>query len=245
MTDFKKSIVLPLEQFGINASPFIVLTKDSDQLILLAKDEGFSRNFAPLEEHRQETEKYDNEKDRHIHTLLDESSDPIFSFREDGTYLYVNNCFANTLGYKKEDIIYRKIWDIFPKEEADKRFAMVRKVFLTGKTDTIEVKIPFPDGDVYFLTTVKPIKNDAGSVDFIICISKDITELRVAEDQIKALKGILPICSTCKRIRDNEGSWNQLESYIGKHSEAQFSHGICPDCVKQHYPDIASGLLGK
>ena len=56
--------------------------------------------------------------------------------------------------------------------------------------------------------------------------------------EIQTLRGILPICSSCKKIRDDKGYWNQIESYIQKHSEAQFSHGICPDCAKKFYPDL-------
>jgi hypothetical protein len=54
----------------------------------------------------------------------------------------------------------------------------------------------------------------------------------------KTLKGFLPICASCKKIRDDQGYWNQVESYIMDHSEAEFSHGICPDCVKKLYPDL-------
>ena len=54
----------------------------------------------------------------------------------------------------------------------------------------------------------------------------------------KTLKGFLPICATCKKIRDDQGYWNQIESYIKDHSEAEFSHGICPDCAKKLYPDM-------
>ncbi len=62
-------------------------------------------------------------------------------------------------------------------------------------------------------------------------------DLKKALDDIKTLKGIIPICSYCKKIRDDKGYWNQLESYIKTHSEADFSHSICPDCAKKHYPD--------
>ena len=64
-----------------------------------------------------------------------------------------------------------------------------------------------------------------------------IAELRKALATIKTLHGILPICASCKKIRDDKGSWNQLESYIREHSEAEFSHGLCPDCAKRLYPD--------
>ena len=63
-------------------------------------------------------------------------------------------------------------------------------------------------------------------------------ELEKALSEIKTLRGILPICANCKNIRDDKGYWNQIESYIQKHSEADFSHGICPECAKKLYPDL-------
>lgn len=63
-------------------------------------------------------------------------------------------------------------------------------------------------------------------------------KLKIALDEIKVLRGILLICSHCKKIQANDESWHLLESYIKEHSEAEFSHGICPDCLKKHYPDI-------
>ncbi len=65
-----------------------------------------------------------------------------------------------------------------------------------------------------------------------------IQELQQAMTNVKALSGLLPICASCKKIRDDEGYWKQIESYISAHSEAEFSHGICPDCLKKLYPDI-------
>lgn len=67
---------------------------------------------------------------------------------------------------------------------------------------------------------------------------KLIDELQLALDQIKTLEGILPICMHCKKIRDDQGYWNQIEKYIDEHSAAKFSHGICPECLKEHYPDL-------
>ena len=65
-----------------------------------------------------------------------------------------------------------------------------------------------------------------------------IIELQEATEKIKILRGFLPICSHCKKIRDDEGYWQQLEKYISEHSEAQFSHGICPSCAKEHYSEL-------
>jgi len=72
-----------------------------------------------------------------------------------------------------------------------------------------------------------------------------ITELKEALANIKQLKGLIPICASCKKIRDDEGFWNEVEAYIGQHSEAEFSHGICPECTKNLYPDIYANLVKK
>lgn len=63
-------------------------------------------------------------------------------------------------------------------------------------------------------------------------------ELKSALQEIKSLRGMLPICSYCKKIRDDDGYWNKLETYIREHSEAEFSHGICPECAKKFYPEM-------
>ncbi len=65
-----------------------------------------------------------------------------------------------------------------------------------------------------------------------------ILQLQAALSKVKLLSGLLPICSSCKKIRDDKGYWNQIESYIHEHSEAEFSHGICPECMKKLYPDV-------
>ncbi len=69
-------------------------------------------------------------------------------------------------------------------------------------------------------------------------LKKQTEELQRALGEIRQLKGIIPICSSCKKIRDDRGFWHQVESYLQSHSDAAFSHGICPDCVKKLYPDL-------
>ncbi|MFT5697746.1 MAG: hypothetical protein ACI8ZB_000600 [Desulforhopalus sp.] len=66
--------------------------------------------------------------------------------------------------------------------------------------------------------------------------------LQKALDEIEVLKGIIPICAYCKKIRDDEGIWNQLESYVRSHSSAEFSHGICPECYKKQLDEIETDL---
>ena len=72
-------------------------------------------------------------------------------------------------------------------------------------------------------------------------LAAKVRELRTALDHIKTLQGILPICSFCKKIRDDHGYWAQVEAYIGRHSNAEFSHSVCPECMIRHYPEFCPG----
>jgi len=63
--------------------------------------------------------------------------------------------------------------------------------------------------------------------------------------RVKQLSGLLPICASCKKIRDDQGYWTQIEAYIRDRSEAEFSHGICPECAKKLYPEISGRVLSK
>ncbi|MCK7471838.1 MAG: hypothetical protein MZU95_14450 [Desulfomicrobium escambiense] len=58
-------------------------------------------------------------------------------------------------------------------------------------------------------------------------------------NQIKTLSGLIPICAACKKIRDDKGYWNQLEHYLEEHSDAVFSHGLCPECFQDYFPEAA------
>lgn len=65
-----------------------------------------------------------------------------------------------------------------------------------------------------------------------------LLEREKALQEVRILRGFLPICASCKKIRDDNGYWTQIEGYIKEHSEAEFTHSICPDCVKRLYPDL-------
>jgi len=104
----------------------------------------------------------------------------------------------------------------------------------------------------YFVIHSRPFIDESGNLLGSISSFHDITARRSAEEarektvaelqkalaKVKLLSGFLPICASCKKIRDDKGYWNQIEEYIHAHSEAEFSHGICPDCVKKMYPDL-------
>lgn len=188
-----------------------------------------------------------------LEIVLGASTDPIFHILEDGTYRYVNLAFSSHFDRTPEEVIGRRIYDIFPQEEADKRMTVVRRAFATGETIVFDVRVPMArEPDRFFITSVRPLKDAAGRVGSVVCISKDITERKRAEEdrervilelkaalaQVRTLSGLLPICANCKKIRDDQGYWTQIESYIREHSEADFSHGVCPECIENLYPDI-------
>ena len=89
---------------------------------------------------------------------------------------------------------------------------------------------------IAFFTVRRAIKDER-----VILNKKD--SLQKALDEIKTLRGILPICSHCKQIRDDEGSWKQMEEYIHDHSEAEFTHSICPDCMQKYYPKEYASMI--
>lgn len=109
----------------------------------------------------------------------------------------------------------------------------------------------------HFIVTAKPLLDAKGKVVGIVESFQEITtrkrledekeqlikELKKSLEQVKLLSGLIPICAYCKKVRDDQGFWSQVESYIGKHSEAKFSHGLCPGCVRKLYPDICDQVL--
>ena len=120
------------------------------------------------------------------------------------------------------------------------------KMLKSKKRESAEVEIR--DG-CWMLITVDPIFNGDGEIISAVHITRDITQRRLIQNEreilvrelknalarIKTLNGLIPICSTCKKIRDDKGYWNLIESYIESHSDAAFSHGICPECSDRLY----------
>jgi hypothetical protein len=95
-------------------------------------------------------------------------------------------------------------------------------------------------GDALTLTDSEVLRSMSRLNGEVVNLGRDLErknrELQHAMDEIKVLRGILPICMFCKKIRDDSGYWRELETYISEHSEAMFSHGLCANCAEEHYP---------
>jgi phosphoserine phosphatase RsbU/P len=129
---------------------------------------------------------------------------------------------------------------------ADPRTASIYVIMLTSKNTTEDVLAGLDGGVDEYL--VKPfdwrelrarVANGARVARLQQALSARVVELQDALTNVRRLTGLLPMCSYCKRIRDDQDYWQRVESYISTRSDAEFTHGICPDCFAREAPDIA------
>ncbi len=129
------------------------------------------------------------ESEEKYRILIEEAADPIFSLSPEGRYLFANRAFAEGVGFPVEEILGRTLYDIFPAEEAEPRMEMLKQSIQTASETQTENRVPRRDGDQYYITTYKPVMDDAGRVLSVLCSSKNITERRKATMELeKALE---------------------------------------------------------
>ncbi len=134
---------------------------------------------------RKKIEESLSESEKKYRSLIQYSSDPIFSFNPDESYRFVNEAFAHPFNKTPEEIIGKTPFEIFSEDEANKRLKIVRRVFETGEKAEIEVRVDAKSGKtLYFLTMADPVKNNAGEVLYVTCVSKDITDRKLAENAL-------------------------------------------------------------
>lgn len=181
--------------------------------------------------------------------LIEQSRDGIVVLDVNGKVFEANQHYADMLGYSMEEVHKLYVWDWDTQWNKEQLLEMIRTVDHTG--DHFETSHRRKDNT---LCTVEISTN--GTVyrgqKLILCVCRDITdrkqtekeretlikELQDALKEIKTLRGILPLCSFCNKIRDDKGYWERVDVYIHKHSQADISHSVCPECMKEHYPFI-------
>ena len=167
----------------------------------------------------------------------------------------VNDIACERLGYSREEMLKLSPQDIDAPDRADQIPAIIEKLIKTGHV-LFETEHIAKDGhriSVEVSTSLLQLDGKQAT----LSVARDITERKMAEEaltllvnqyktaleEVKTLRGLIPICSSCKKIRTDKHEWEQIESYVSRHTEAKFSHGFCDDCLRKAYPEDADAIL--
>ena len=188
--------------------------------------------------------------------LAEHSADIIYKLNiETEQYTYISPSIKRILGYTVEEGLALKAQDTVTEESyIYQRDRLIEAISNNQMAPAIlELEAVHKDGHTLPVEThASLILDEQGNPAEIVGVVRDISKqkqmkeereklilhLQEAIKEIKALRGILPVCSFCKRVRDDQGFWEQVDVYLQKHSLADISHSICPECAKEHYPDI-------
>ncbi len=191
---------------------------------------------------------------REWQTTFDSVNDAISLINMEGKILQCNKAMASLLNKPVHEVMGSTCWELVHKTSEPIEGCPFIRMRETYQRETMRL----PSGDQMLQVTVDPVLGEDGDLISAVHIISDITALTRAEEQqknliselqnalakVKTLSGFLPICASCKKIRDDKGYWNQIETYIRDHSEADFSHGICPECAKNLYPGFELSFKG-
>ncbi len=171
----------------------------------------------------------------------------------------VNQKFLNMFDLEHSDIVGKTHYGALTEEITTKHRDNDLKIIASNEVMIFEETAMQLDRLHYFISVKFPVFDEHNSIIGTGGISTDITERKQLEtellesnkklskaiDKVKLLSGFLPICASCKKIRDDKGYWTQIESYIRDHSEAEFSHSMCPECAKRIYPEFDQNIHDK
>jgi PAS domain S-box-containing protein len=187
--------------------------------------------------------------------IVESTDDAVIGKTLDGIITSWNKGATRLYGFTAEEMLGRTIALLIPADrekdaELQSIFARVRKGEMVPEFDTFRRR---KDGSVIPVSLrVSPVLSPHGEPIGASTVARDISErlraqaerdamileLQQALAEVKTLSGLVPICSHCKKIRDDSGYWTQVEAYIQARSEAKFSHGLCPECIKLYFPDF-------
>ncbi len=186
---------------------------------------------------------------QYLAAIVESSEDAIYGKTLDSVIVSWNPAAERIYGFSAEEIIGRTMVPLFPLNRRDELLDIIATI-RRGETICIEEteRLHKSGKRIPVSLTVSPIRNLKGEIIGASTISRDIStqklaayereqlieRLSAAASQVRTLRGMLPICASCKRIRDDKGYWQQVETYISSHSDASFTHGVCPQCAEQY-----------
>ncbi|MBI5644410.1 MAG: PAS domain S-box protein [Deltaproteobacteria bacterium] len=193
------------------------------------------------------------EKSTYLDSILRSSTDAIATTDKDLRITYYNPMAEILHGRTAEECVGRTVQEIHTKRNVpDDMFEAAMEQVRTKGEYCYLITREIPGGKRFIEARVSGIFNSKKELVGYANISRDITERRKAEEEreclisdlkdalahVQTLSGLLPICSYCKKIRDDKGYWSQVETYIRRHSTAEFTHSICPECEKKAIEDF-------
>jgi PAS domain S-box-containing protein len=201
---------------------------------------------------RRKAEETLRESEERYRILTEAAHDMIFIVDRDDIIQYVNSSAAELFHCKPEELVGKPRASLFLQDATIEQQLSMQSLFKTGEHKYVESKLLSLEREMWLGTWLVPLRNESGGVTGVMGVSRDISNRKWLEEdkqkllnrlqeslsQVKTLGGLLPICASCKKIRDDSGYWQQVESYIQKHTDATFTHGVCPDCFSKLYPDI-------
>lgn len=158
-----------------------------------------------------------------------------------GNFIYTSPSVESMTGYTPADFLANKhlINTLIHPEDREKWLTHSHAKLENNEVAPIEFRVVTKSGETRWIHHVcRTVFAGDGRNRGVRGSNRDITERKKLQAEIKILKGLLQICSSCKKIRDDQGNWTQMELYIKNHSEAEFSHGLCPECARKLYPDL-------
>jgi PAS domain S-box-containing protein len=211
---------------------------------------------------RKHTETAIKESETKFRSVAQSAKDAIITADKDGIIVFCNAAAQKLFGYSEDELVGKFVSILMPERFREAHERGMARVSATGQSNLIDGTI-----ELFGLTHKArefPVELSlsswkSGDDIFYTGIIRDISERKQHEkerdglidrlqkslNKVRKLSGLLPICASCKKIRDDKGYWNQIEGYIRDHSEAEFSHGICPECSKKLYPEYHRALLKK
>ena len=210
----------------------------------------------------KKAEKALKESENRYRSMIEFSPLGIGIVNTDGVIVKLNQTLATILGYEVEDLVgINGAEGLTHPEDIIKEKKFLKPLF-SGEiiSYNLEKRFRHKNGEYYWYNvTVAKMMGSSGDEAFLLGFIEDINDRKQLEQErenlinnlqkalaeIKELRGFFPICAKCKKIRDDKGYWQQVEKYIMDRTDAQFSHGLCPDCVRELYPDIAEKVLEK